>query len=120
MVALEDWISAEDNLQLLDAIGSDFVAVYYDTQNIKSRVHDPLGEPARLGRQMGQVHVKNGPKLMRDSRHSRLAEAGAGVLRHRLSRMVNTGDRRADQDLIDDTRANIDYVRKTFKMPGFN
>ena len=38
VVALEDWISAEDNIKLLDAIGSDFVGVYYDARNIKSRL----------------------------------------------------------------------------------
>jgi len=30
VVGLEDWISAQDNIRLLDAIASDFVAVYYD------------------------------------------------------------------------------------------
>ena len=67
VVALEDWISADDNLRLLDAIGSDFVGVYYDARNIKSRVHDPYGEPTRLGKRINQVHIKNGPKLMRDT-----------------------------------------------------
>ena len=28
VVGLEDWISAEDNITLLDAIGSDHVAIY--------------------------------------------------------------------------------------------
>src|SRR5205823_1690202 len=36
VVAIEDWISAEDNIKLLDAIGSDHVAVYYDAHNIVS------------------------------------------------------------------------------------
>ena len=97
VVALEDWISAEDNLRLLDAIGSDYVGVYYDARNIKSRVHDPYGEPARLGKRINQIHVKNGPKLMRDKRHPGLAAPGAGVSRHRLSRLVRAGDRLADE-----------------------
>ncbi len=66
VIALEDWISAEDNIRLLDAIGSDFVGVYYDARNIKSRLHDPYGEPTRLGKRIHQVHIKNGPMLMRD------------------------------------------------------
>ena len=37
VVGLEDWISAEDNIKLLDAIGSDYVAVYYDAHNIVPR-----------------------------------------------------------------------------------
>src|SRR6266849_4948285 len=67
VVALEDWISATDNLRLLAAIGSDFVGVYYDAHNVKSKVHDPYGEPKRLGKRIHQIHVKNGPKLMRDA-----------------------------------------------------
>src|SRR5262249_53927647 len=63
VVALEDWISAEDNIRLLDAIGSDFVGVYYDAHNIKSKVHDPYGEPKLLGRRIRQIHVKNGARL---------------------------------------------------------
>src|SRR5437867_1905494 len=34
-VAIEDWLSADDNLRLLDAIGSDYVGIYYDARNIK-------------------------------------------------------------------------------------
>ncbi len=48
VVALEDWISAEDNLRLLEAIGSTHVQVYYDARNIKARLHDPYGEPTKL------------------------------------------------------------------------
>ena len=40
LVGLEDWISAEDNIRLLDAIGSDSVAVYYDAHNLVARVKD--------------------------------------------------------------------------------
>ena len=38
VVALEDWISAEDNIKLVDAIGSECVGVYYDCHNIVPRV----------------------------------------------------------------------------------
>ncbi len=116
VVALEDWISADDNLRLLDAIGSDFVGVYYDARNIKSRVHDPYGEPTRLGKRINQVHIKNGPKLMRDTDildWPRLAQEYHDIGYHGW--FVLETD--APTSLIDDTRANIDYVRKTFRMP---
>src|SRR5688500_6023019 len=38
VVALEDWISAEDNIKIVDAIGSDYIAVYYDPHNVVRRV----------------------------------------------------------------------------------
>lgn len=118
VVALEDWISAEDNIRLLDAIGSDAVGVYYDARNIKSRLHDPYGEPARLGRRINQIHVKNGPALMRDADimdWPRLAGEYRDIGYHGwyvLETDAPTGD------LIADTRANIAYVRSTFTMPS--
>jgi L-ribulose-5-phosphate 3-epimerase len=118
VVALEDWISADDNIRLLDAIGSDFVGVYYDARNIKSRVHDPYGEPKRLGKRIHQVHVKNGPKLMRDADiidWPRLAQEYYEI-GYRGWYVLETDS--PSRDLIADTRANVEYVRKTFKMPS--
>src|SRR6476469_6842308 len=117
VVALEDWISAEDNLRLLDAIGSDAVGVYYDARNIKSRLHDPYGEPARLGKRINQIHVKNGPMLMRDKDimdWPRLAQEYQDI-GYRGWYVLETDS--PSGDLVADTRANIEYVRSTFKMP---
>jgi L-ribulose-5-phosphate 3-epimerase len=118
VVALEDWISAEDNLKLLDAIGSDYVGVYYDARNIKSRVHDPYGEPTKLGKRIHQVHVKNGPKLMREPElldWPRLAREYEQI-GYRGWFVLETDS--PNKDLVADTRANIEYVRATFKMPA--
>ena len=118
VVALEDWISAEDNLRLLDAIGSDHVAVYYDARNIKSRLKiDPYDEPKRLGRRIHQIHVKNGNQLMRDKDildWPRLAKEYYDI-GYRGWYVLETGS--PTKDLIADTRANIEYVRQTFRMP---
>jgi L-ribulose-5-phosphate 3-epimerase len=117
VIALEDWISAEDNLRLLDAIGSDFVGVYYDARNIKSRLHDPYGEPAKLGKRIDQIHVKNGQKLMRDTDvldWPRLAQEYLDI-GYRGWYVLETGS--PTGDFVADTRANIDYVRRTFRMP---
>ena len=117
VVALENWISAEDNIRLLDAIGSEFVAVYYDARNIKSRLHDPYGEPARLGRRIHQIHVKNGEKLMHEQDvldWPRLAEEFYDI-GYRGWYVLETGS--PSGDLVADTRANLEYVRKTFRIP---
>lgn len=118
VVALEDWISAEDNIKLLDAIGSDYVGVYYDARNIKSRVHDPYGEPKQLGKRINQIHVKNGTKLMRDPDimdWPRLAQEYYDI-GYRGWYVLETDS--PNKDLLADTRANIEYVRKTFKIPA--
>jgi sugar phosphate isomerase/epimerase len=118
VIGLEDWISADDNLRLLDAIGSDFVGVYYDARNIKSRLKaDPYDEPKKLGKRIHQIHVKNGPKLMKETDildWSRLAQEYHDI-GYRGWYVLETGS--PSKDIIADTRANIEYVRQTFKMP---
>jgi L-ribulose-5-phosphate 3-epimerase len=118
VVALEDWISAEDNIRLLDAIGSDFVGVYYDARNIKSRLHDPYDEPKRLGKRIHQVHVKNGPKLMNEQDildWPRLAQAYQEI-GFRGWYVMETSS--PSKNVVADSRRNLEYVRKTFRMPA--
>jgi L-ribulose-5-phosphate 3-epimerase len=118
VVGLEDWISAEDNIKLLDGIGSDYVAVYYDAHNIVSRVKDIYVEPKMLGKRINQIHVKNANML--------LSTPGGKMDWPRMSKefydigyrgwyVLETGS--PTKDIVADTRANIDYVKKTFRMP---
>jgi L-ribulose-5-phosphate 3-epimerase len=119
VVGLEDWISAQDNIKLLDAIGSDWVAVYYDAHNIVSRVPDIYVEPKMLGKRINQVHVKNANEL--------LATPGGKMDWPRMSKefydigyrgwyVLETGS--PTKDIVADTRANIEYVKKTFRIPA--
>jgi L-ribulose-5-phosphate 3-epimerase len=118
VVGLEDWISAQDNVKILDAIGSDWVAVYYDAHNIVSRVPDIYVEPKLLGKRISQIHVKNANEL--------LVTPGGKMDWPRMSKefydigyrgwyVLETGS--PTKDIVADTRANIEYVKKTFKMP---
>jgi sugar phosphate isomerase/epimerase len=118
VIALEDWISAEDNLRLLDAIGSEHVGVYYDARNIKVKVHDPYDEVRRLGRRIHQVHVKNGEKFLGEPElldWQRLADEFHQV-GYSGWYVLETGS--PSGDVVADTRRNADYVRKTFRMPA--
>jgi L-ribulose-5-phosphate 3-epimerase len=118
VVTLEDWLSAQDNLRLLDAIGSDYVGVYYDAANVKSRVHDPYGEIKLLGRRIHQTHVKNGKVLMR--------QQGALDWPRLAQEYYETGYRgwyvletfSPSGDVVKDTKDNLDYVRSTFRIPA--
>jgi L-ribulose-5-phosphate 3-epimerase len=118
VVALEDWISAEDNIKLLDAIGSDHVAVYYDPHNIVPRVKDIYAEPKMLGSRIHQVHVKNANMLM--------SAPGGRIDWPRMSQeFYDIGYRgwyvletsSPSKDVVADTRANVEYVKKTFRLP---
>jgi L-ribulose-5-phosphate 3-epimerase len=118
VVGLEDWVSAEDNIRLLDAIGSDYVAVYYDAHNIVPRVKDIYAEPKMLGKRIHQIHVKNANML--------LSTPGGRLDWPRLAQeFYEIGYRgwyvletpSPSKDILADTRANIEYVKKTFRIP---
>ena len=118
VIGLEDWISAEDNIKIVDAIGSEYVGVYYDCHNIVPRVKDIYVEPKMLGKRIHQIHVKNANML--------LSQPGGRVDWPRMAQefydigyrgwyVLETGS--PSKDIVADTRANIDYVKKTFRMP---
>ena len=114
VIALEDWISAEDNLRLLHAIGSEHLGVHYDARNIKVKVHDPYDEVRRLGRRSHQVRVKNREKLPGEPDlldWPRLAEEF-----YSCWYVLENGS--PSGDLVADARRNTAYVRKTFRMPA--
>jgi L-ribulose-5-phosphate 3-epimerase len=118
VVALEDWISAEDNIKIVDAIGSDYVAVYYDAHNIVPRVKDIYAEPQMLGKRIHQIHVKNANMLMSGAGGRldwpRMAEEFYKI-GYRGWYVLETGS--PSKDIVADTRANIEYVKKTFRIP---
>jgi sugar phosphate isomerase/epimerase len=120
VVGIEDWISAEDNIKILDAIGSSHIAIYYDAHNIVSKkaTTDIYAEPKLLGRRINQVHVKNADKL--------LSTPGGMIDWPRMAKeFYDIGYRgwyvletnSPTKDIVADTRANIEFVKKTFRMP---
>ena len=124
VVGIEDWLPAEDDLRLLDAIGSDHVAIYYDAHNIvardarKGRAEDIYAEPKMLGRRISQIHVKNANML--------LSTAGGRIDWPRMAQEFYAIGYRGwyvletnapSNDIVADTRANIEYVKQTFRMP---
>jgi sugar phosphate isomerase/epimerase len=120
VVGLEDWISAEDNIKLLDAIGSDYVAVYYDAHNIVSRIKDKdiYAEPKMLGKRISQIHVKNANMLLETPGGKmdwpRMAKEFYDVGYHGWYVLETNSP---TKDIVADTRANIAYVKKTFRIP---
>ena len=121
--AIEDWISAQDNIKLIDAIGSSHVAIYYDAHNVvfKKATTDIYAEPKLLGGRINQIHVKNAEMLL--SAPGGLIDwprmAGEfHAIGYRGWYVLETNS--PTKDIVADTRANIDYVKKTFRIPRIN
>jgi sugar phosphate isomerase/epimerase len=58
-LALESWLSAEDNLKIIAAVGSPAVAVYYDVGNSQEAGFDIGREIRLLGGRIVQFHAKD-------------------------------------------------------------
>lgn len=64
-LAIENMLSAEQNLRLLDAIGHESVSLYYDVYNTGRMMgYDSPAEIRRLKGRISQIHYKNGPKYL--------------------------------------------------------
>lgn len=71
-LALENTLSAAENLRIREAIESPAVEIYYDVSNATWWGHEPVEEIKRLDDRIAQVHFKDG-----DGSHSN-AKLGAG------------------------------------------
>ena len=59
ILALESWLSAEDHLKIINAVGSPAVQVYYDVGNSQEAGYDILKEIRLLGARICQFHAKD-------------------------------------------------------------
>jgi sugar phosphate isomerase/epimerase len=64
VIGLENWLSAEDHIRLIDRIGSPAVKVYYDVSNSTDKGRDVLKEIRQLGKLICELHAKDGPHLL--------------------------------------------------------
>jgi sugar phosphate isomerase/epimerase len=59
VLGLESWMSAEQNLEIIERAGSTAVQVYYDVGNSHKRGYDIYKEIRVLGKQICQFHAKD-------------------------------------------------------------
>lgn len=58
-IGLENYLSAEDNLKILDRVGSPALKVYYDVGNSTDKGRDVTKEIPLLGKQICEFHFKD-------------------------------------------------------------
>ena len=120
VIAIESSLSGEDHLKILEAVDSPAIGVYFDPSNCKHYGHDPIKDIPLLKDWIHQVHVKNNPELMADTCVKGFSWVEvAGLLYdagYKGWYVLETNS--PNDDLIADTRTNMDYVRKTFRIPA--
>ena len=65
VLAIESYLSAEDHVKMIDAVGSDAVKVYYDVRNSKNKNYDIFRELELLGSKklISEIHFKDNSRL---------------------------------------------------------
>lgn len=113
VLGLENYLSAEDNLRILEWVDSDFVRVYYDLRNSADKGYDVPAEIRRLGDRICQVHLKNGGSPLSEPENVDFPACAEALeeIGYRGWLVLETA---SPNDVIEDTRANLEYARATF------
>jgi sugar phosphate isomerase/epimerase len=68
-LSVENMLSAEQNVRLLEEVNNEAVSLYYDVFNTgKSMGYDSPTEIRTLKKRISQIHYKNGPKYLDEDR----------------------------------------------------
>ena len=124
VLGLENTLTAQQNLELIDRIGSDVVKVYYDVGNSTAYGYDVPGEIRQLGKdRICEIHLKETLSL-EDPQKGLLGapeqggvdfEAAAAACRdigYDKWYVLETSGR--EDRFIEDTRANVAFVERLF------
>jgi len=113
-LSVENMLSAEQNLRLLDAVSHEAVSLYYDVYNTgKSQKYDSPAEIRLLKGRITQIHYKNGPKYL-DEDKPYFEAVTAAIQDIRYSGWIVLETSSPSKDGVADARRNGDFVRALF------
>jgi sugar phosphate isomerase/epimerase len=111
ILGLEDTISAEDNVRIMDKVASKNLLVYYDVGNSTKAGFDPVTEIRWLGKnRICQIHLKDNPHFLGEG------DIQFPPIMHAIRDIGFTGFANLETDTHPDTmeadlRRNLIYIR---------
>lgn len=109
---LENYLSAPDNLKIVERVGSRAVQVYYDVGNSTDMGYDIYEEIRMLKGQICELHAKDGPHMLGKGR------VDVRKVREALDAIEFSGwiqiEAAAPNDLRGDYRAHLGFLRGVF------
>lgn len=113
-LAIENMLSAEQNLRLLGAIGHESVSLYYDVFNTgRSMGYDSPAEIRRLKGRISQIHYKNGPKYL-DEDKAYFESISAAIKEIDYDGWIVLETSAPSKNGVADAKRNADFVRTLF------
>lgn len=116
-LGLENTLTAEQNLEIIDRIGSDIVQVYYDVGNSTHYGYDIIGEIRRLGNdRICEIHLKDRGTRLFGSGDGEVDFKGAAKVCKEIGfdkwYVLETSGRK--DKFTEDTIANVAFVQELF------
>lgn len=113
-LAVENMLSAEQNLRMLDEIGHDAVSVYYDVYNLgKSMGYDAAAEIRALKGRIAQIHFKNGPDSL-DADKPFFESMATAIKETGYEGWIVLETSSPSKDGVADAKRNGGYIRSLF------
>ena len=116
IIGLENYLSAEDNMRILDRVGSPAVEVYYDVGNSTDKGRDIFKEIRTLGRRICEFHAKDASHMLGQGR------IDFNKVRKAIDDIQYSGwiiiEAARPHGLIPDYRAHCKYLRSVFPAGG--
>jgi len=113
ILGIENYLTAADNMKIIEKVGSPAVQVYYDVGNSTDKGYDILQEIRFLGaRHICEFHAKDGPHLLGKGR------IDFRQVRQAIDEIGFSGwiqiEGAAPNGVVPDYRANLAYLRSQF------
>ncbi len=117
VMGLENTLTAKQNLEIIERVGSPMLQVYYDLGNSTHYGYDVPGEIRLLGRErICEVHIKDWKRSVFSQGEGEVGMATAAAALAEIGYdkwyCIETSGRKGR--FIEDTRDNVAFVRKTF------
>jgi sugar phosphate isomerase/epimerase len=118
-LGLENTITARQNLEIIDRVGSEWLQVYYDVGNSTGNGYDVPGELRLIGHdRLCEVHLKDWNTPMLGSADGTVDMAGAAVALDEIGYdkwlVLETSGR--EGRFVEDTRTNVAWAKQTFGL----
>ncbi len=111
-LGLEDYLSAEDNMAIVDRVASPAVQVYYDVGNSTDKGYDIAKEIRFLGKHICEFHAKDGNFMLGQGRID-FKQVRAAMDAIEYSGWIQI-EAAAPHGLIPDYKAHLSYLRGLF------
>jgi sugar phosphate isomerase/epimerase len=116
ILGLENYLSAEDNMRILDRVNSPAVKVYYDVGNSTDKARDVVKEIRKLGDRICEFHAKDANYMLG---HGRI---DFKAVRQAMDSFNYSGwiqiEAAAPHELIADFKTNLKYLKGIFPAQG--